>query len=133
MAPSDAVPAGPRSRSFVWPILRWLAASVVVAALGAMLVLPRVIGTPQRVTRLAATALPDLLADVKPARVQLGWFGPIVLEDVQIVPRNGDKTPLAIRRIEVSHGLGPAAGRVSVLRQASWGTGLLSGLNVLGR
>lgn len=106
MAPSDAVPAGPRSRSFVWPILRWLAASVAVAALGAMLVLPRVIGTPERVTRLAATALPELLADVKPARVQLGWFGPIVLEDVQIVPRNGDKTPLAIRRIEVSHGLG---------------------------
>ena len=71
-----------------------------------MLVLPRVIGTPERVTRLAATALPELLADVKPARVQLGWFGPIVLEDVQIVPRNGDKTPLAIQRIEVSHGLG---------------------------
>ena len=106
MAPSDAGPAGPRSRSFMWPILRWLAASVVVAAIGAMLILPRVIGTPQRVTRLAATALPELLADVKPARVQLGWFGPIVLEDVQIVPRNGDKTPLAIRRIEVAHGLG---------------------------
>jgi hypothetical protein len=57
------------------------------------------------VTKLVATAIPELAADVKPASVRLGWFGPIVLEDVAIVPRNGDRTPLEVHRVEVEHGL----------------------------
>jgi hypothetical protein len=88
-----------------WSLLRWMLSSLLVLVLAFLAVLPSVVGTPERVTKLIASAVPELAADVRPGSVRLGWFGPIVLEDLAIVPRNGDPTPIAVRRVEVEHGL----------------------------
>jgi len=88
-----------------WSLIRWLVFSLLLAIVAVIACLPAIVGTPERVTKLIATAIPELAADVKPASVRLGWFGPIVLEDLAIVPRNGDRTPLEVHRVEVEHGL----------------------------
>jgi len=96
-------PAAPRGG--LLSILRWILTTLVVAIVAGAAVLPRVFSTPERISSLVKAALPDLAADVTPGLVRLGWFGPIVLEDLAIVPRNGDTTPLQIHRVEVEHGL----------------------------
>jgi hypothetical protein len=87
------------------PLVRWLLTSVLIALIGCILVLPSLLATPARLSRLIATAVPELRGDVTLSRVGVGWLGPIVLDDVKIVPRNGESTPISIRRIEVGNGL----------------------------
>jgi hypothetical protein len=106
--PNADVPAASHStgrRGSAWSLVRWIVSSLVVALVAVVACLPWLVGTPERVTKLVAAAIPELAADVKPARVRIGWFGPIVLEDLAIVPRNGDRTPIEVRRVEVEHGL----------------------------
>jgi hypothetical protein len=88
-----------------WSLIRWTLSSLLVAAVAGFAVLPSFLGTPERITKLVAKAVPELAADVMPGRVRLGWFGPIVLEELSIVPRSGDPTPIAVRRVEVENGL----------------------------
>ncbi|MEX0669342.1 MAG: hypothetical protein WD060_02660 [Pirellulales bacterium] len=107
MAKSDSVHADstPPSRGFVWPLVRWLLVSLAIALVAALLWLPTLVGSPERVSRLVAQALPELQADVKLSRVGVGWWGPIVFDGLEVRPRNGDKAPITVRRIEVSNGL----------------------------
>ena len=102
--PAPGSPATGRHGT-AWPIVRWVVSSLLIAVVAGIICLPWIAGTPERVTKLVATAIPELAADVKPARVKLGWLGPIVLEDLAIIPRNGDPTPLTVHRVEVEHGL----------------------------
>ena len=67
--------------------------------------LPWLLSSPARISRLIAGAVPELRGDVRIGAVRLGWTGPLVLEDVAVVPRAGGKPPIRIRKIEVSHGL----------------------------
>lgn len=67
--------------------------------------LPRLLASPDRLSRLIAAAVPELQGDVRIGRVRLGWLGPIVVEDVTIVPRNGSESPLTVGRIEATNGL----------------------------
>lgn len=85
--------------------VRWLLVSVVIVVVGGLLCLPSLLATPERVSRLIATSVPELRGDVTMARVGVGWFGPIVVDDIQIRPRNGEPTPVTIRRVEVGNGL----------------------------
>ncbi|MFM7414014.1 MAG: hypothetical protein ACKO6E_12515 [Planctomycetota bacterium] len=101
----DASSTATRSRGYTWLVVRWLISGLAVAAVAGAIALPRILGTPERITRLVTRAVPELAADVKPAGVRLGWLGPIVLENIAVVPRTGDPSPLAIRRVEVEHGL----------------------------
>jgi hypothetical protein len=108
MPNADAADPRPAATSYggaAWSLVRWLVSTLLVVVVAAITCLPWLVGTPERVTKLIATAIPELAADVKPASVRLGWFGPIVLEDLAIVPRNGDRTPLEVHRVEVEHGL----------------------------
>ena len=102
--PAPGSPATSRHGT-AWPIVRWVVSSLLIAVVAGIICLPWIAGTPERVTKLVAAAIPELAADVKPARVKFGWLGPIVLEDLAIIPRNGDPTPLAVRRVEIEHGL----------------------------
>jgi len=102
--PAPGSPATGRHGT-AWPIGRWVVSSLLIAVVAGIICLPWIAGTPERVTKLVAAAIPELAADVKPARVKFGWLGPIVLEDLAIIPRNGDPTPLAVRRVEIEHGL----------------------------
>jgi hypothetical protein len=99
-------PAPRPARGFVRSLVGWTLSALLVAIVAGIAFMPWIAGTPERVTDLVATAVPELLADVKPGRVSVGWFGPIVLEDLKVVPRSGGKPPITIKRIEVSHGLG---------------------------
>jgi hypothetical protein len=67
--------------------------------------LPWLLSSPARISRLIAGAVPELRGDVRIGAVRLGWTGPLVLEDVAVVPRAGGKPPIRIRKIDVSHGL----------------------------
>jgi len=81
-----------------------VAAAAVVAVLGAAGI-PWLLSSPARISQLVAKAVPGLQADVRVGSVRLGWIGPMVLEDVHIVPRDGSHEPITARRIEVGHGL----------------------------
>ena len=107
MTTTDPLPATPRRRRGVLrSLVGWTLSAVLVTLVTGIAIGPWFVGTPERVTKLVATAVPELRADVKPARVTAGWFGPLVLEDLRIEPRDGEKPPITIRRIEVSNGLG---------------------------
>lgn len=103
-------PTAPRTspgspRGAAWSLVRWILMTLAIGVAGVVACLPWLVGTPERITRLVASAVPELAADVRPGTVRLGWLGPIVLEDLAIVPRNGDPTPLKVRRVEVERGL----------------------------
>jgi hypothetical protein len=105
--PDPAPAASPRpARGFVRSLVGWTLSALLVAIVAGIAFVPWIVGTSERVTDLVATAVPELRADVKPGRVSVGWFGPIVLEDLKVVPHAGGKPPITIKRIEVSHGLG---------------------------
>ncbi|MFN6190846.1 MAG: hypothetical protein ACK54F_03910 [Planctomycetia bacterium] len=84
----------------------WMAiwAGVAAVLLGAGFV-PWLASDPARLSRLIAQAVPELQADVTIGKAQIGWSGPIVIEDIRVVPRNGARPPVSIKRIEGSHGL----------------------------
>lgn len=105
IADAAASPRPAAARRPGWSLIRWTLSALLVAAVAGLAVLPSVLGTPERITKLVAKAVPELDADVTPGRVRLGWFGPIVLEELSVVPRNGDPTPIAVRRVEIEHGL----------------------------
>jgi hypothetical protein len=89
---------------FSAPLRTALAAAAVVAMLGTAGI-PWLLSSPARVSRFVARAVPALQADVRCGSVKLGWLGPLVFEDVHLVPRDGSHEPVTFRRVEVSHGL----------------------------
>lgn len=102
--PQPASPTGGKPLFFS-PLVTaslWTAAAIVILGVGAI---PWLASDPGRLTRLIARAVPGLEADVAIGRAQIGWSGPIVIEDVRVVPRNAARPPLSIRRIEGNHGL----------------------------
>jgi hypothetical protein len=105
--PAQEQPAGaarPR-RGFLSTQARAALASAAVAALLGLASAPWLLSSPERLTALVAKAAPRLEADVRFDAVALRWVGPTVLEGVRIVPRDGSRVPITIRRIELSHGL----------------------------
>jgi hypothetical protein len=85
------------------------ASTTGLVALAALLLgagaLPWWLSNPQRLSGYIAKAAPDLQADVTIGKAQIGWLGPLVLEEVTLVPRSGARNPATIARIEGSHGL----------------------------
>lgn len=100
---SSPVEAGRRGLLKPW-IRRLFLTVPIVAALGVGAV-PWFLSHPNRVARFVKDAVPELQADVKIGGVSLGWAGPISVENVSIVPRDGGAPPLTIKRIQGSHGL----------------------------
>ena len=100
--PAQAV-AAPRPffGPLVWTTL-WTGLALVLLGAAAA---PWLLSDPARISRFIARAAPGLQADVAIGSARIGWSGPIVIDDVKIVPRNGARPPLAIKRIEGSHGL----------------------------
>jgi hypothetical protein len=69
---ADPRPAATSYRGAAWSLVRWLVSTLLVVVVAAITCLPWLVGTPERVTKLIATAIPELAADVKPASVRLG-------------------------------------------------------------
>ena len=103
--PSAPLPAAPAPRGFLSAQVRALLATGLVAAALGTASIPWLLSNPGRISALVARAVPELQADVRFGSVRLGWIGPLVLEDVRVVPRDGSRDPITIRRIELSHGL----------------------------
>jgi hypothetical protein len=80
-------------------------ATLMAAVLLGTGALPWWLSRPERLSRLVARAVPELEADVRFESVKLGWVGPLVLDGVSIVPRDGSRAPISIGRIEGNHGL----------------------------
>jgi len=81
-----------------------LATLAVIAVLG-IGSLPWLMSSPSRLSKLVADAVPALQATVRFGSVKLGWLGPLVFEDIHIVPHDGRREPATIKRVELSHGL----------------------------
>lgn len=77
---------------------------LIVVLLGAAAI-PWWLSSPEQLSRVVARAVPELEADVRFDKVRIGWLGPLVLEGVTLSPRDGDRPPLTIAKIEGSHGL----------------------------
>jgi hypothetical protein len=97
-------PAAPRRGWLTMPVKATLATILAAVLLGAGS-LPWWLSQPDRLSRIVARAVPELEADLRFESVKLGWAGPLVLDGVTIVPRDGSRPPIAIGRIEGSHGL----------------------------
>ncbi len=105
MVEATSEPSPRRRRASVWSLLGWLVSGLVVAVVVTIACLPWLLGSPDRVSRVVAAAFPELQADVKLGGVQIGWFGPLTLDGLELVPRDGGKAPVTIRRVEVGNGL----------------------------
>jgi len=85
-----------------WSLVGWLAVGTLLLGAGSV---PWILSEPIRVGKVLNGLLPGLDADITVGRASIGWSGPIVLEDVHVLPRNGAAEPISIARIEGSHGL----------------------------
>jgi len=101
--PQPLAPSAPRG--FLSSQAKTLAATLAIAFVLGVGGLPWLFSNPQRISGLIAAAVPELRGDVRIGSVRLGWTGPLVIENVAVVPRSGGEPPLRIRRIETSHGL----------------------------
>lgn len=103
--PRHLATAAAAPKRFFGPLVQaTLLAAVAAVLLGAAAV-PWFLSDPARISRLIAGAAPGLQADVSIGRASIGWSSPVLIEDVRIVPHSGARSPLAIKRIEGSHGL----------------------------
>ena len=91
--------------SFLSSQMRATLATVAVIAVLGIGGLPWLISSPARLSKLVAGAVPALQATVRFGSVKLGWLGPLVFEDIHIVPHDGRREPASIKRVELSHGL----------------------------
>lgn len=104
-ATADDQPPAARGSWFSTAVRGTLATGLTAVLLGAAAI-PWWLSNPERLSRIIADAAPELQGTVRFDRVQLGWFGPIVLEGMRIVPREDDgQPPITATRIEASHGL----------------------------
>jgi hypothetical protein len=110
--PATGQDAAPRRRSgrpgfaaFLGTQLRGLVVAALIAAVVAIAIVPWLLSSPARISRLIAAAAPELEADVAIDTVRLGWTGPLAIEGVRLVPRDGTAPPVAIRRIAAANGL----------------------------
>jgi hypothetical protein len=103
--PQPQSPSAPRPRGFFSSQVRMLLGTLAIAVVLGGAALPWLLSSPARISRLIAGVVPELHGDVRIDAVRLGWTGPLVLENVAVVPRAGGKPPIRIRKIEVSHGL----------------------------
>ena len=92
----------PRATRRPWRVPVAAAALVLAVGVGCS---PWLLSDPARMSRCVAGLLPELDGDVTFEAVRIGWFGPIVLEGVRVVPRDGAAAPLSIARVEVDRGL----------------------------
>jgi hypothetical protein len=95
----------PAGRGFIRSQLGMLLTTVLVVGLGGLAAVPWILSSPERMSRYAATLLPQLQGTVTFGSVRLGWSGPMTFDDVRIVPRDGSAAPVRIKRIVGSHGL----------------------------
>ena len=101
----------------------WLATAGLVLVgfllLGAAVV-PWWLSEPSRVTAWVRRNVPNLHGTVEMGKATFTWTGPIVFEDVVVVPESGAREPVQITRVEVEHGIaafllsGGDCGRVRV-------------------
>jgi hypothetical protein len=105
MAPPTPLPPAAGHRGwFTAPVRATIATGLAAVLLGAA-ALPWWLSQPERLSRLVASAVPDVKGTVRFERVRLGWTGPIVLEGITLVPEDGSPPPVSIARIEGNHGL----------------------------
>ena len=93
------------SMPFLSSQMRATLATVAVIAVLGIGSLPWLMSSPTRLSKLVAGAVPALQATVRFGSVKLGWLGPMVFEDIHIVPHDGSREPASIKRAELSHGL----------------------------
>ena len=103
--PQPQSPSALRVRGFFSSQVRTLLGTLAIAVVLGGAALPWLLSSPTRISRLIAGAVPELRGEVRIGAVRLGWTGPLVLENVTVVPRVGGEPPVRIRKIEVSHGL----------------------------
>lgn len=111
----------PTGRGFLRSQARAVLGTLLIVAILGAAAIPWLLSNPDRLSRFIAGAIPELQADVRLGRVRLGWVGPVLLEDVTVVPRDGGSPPITIERISGSHGLAAlllSAGDVGTLRIA---------------
>ena len=103
--PPQPTPQPAARRGFLSSQVRATLATAAVVALLGLASVPWMLSSPTRISRLVAQAVPGLQADVRFGSVKLGWIGPMVFEDIHIVPHDGRREPASIKRVELSHGL----------------------------
>ena len=94
----------PRGRRWFTSHLKAVGVTILALAVVLVAAVPWYLSTPGMMSRIVARAAPDLLAEVTFDHVRIGWLGPIRLDGIRVIPNDGSRPPLEIRRIEVSHG-----------------------------
>ena len=105
LPPSQPLAAAPHRFSRWATAMKATLASLLLAVVLGAGAIPWWLSNPERLSQVVARAVPNLAGDVTFEKVRLGWRGPILLEGVKVVPRDGSQPPLSVGQIEGSHGL----------------------------
>lgn len=105
VAPASPSLPGPAPRASRAALLA--TAGVVLAGILLLVaaLVPWWLSDPAKVTAWLRRNVPDLAGTVEMRRATFTLAGPIVFEDVVVVPRDGKREPLMVRRVEVEHGI----------------------------
>lgn len=90
-------PAVPR-RSFVGSLLP-IGVVLLIIAIAVIVLLPQWLVSPTGIRQAILRSLPDLRGDVEVDAATIGWFTPLAIDGVRLVPATGGKPPLSISTI----------------------------------
>jgi hypothetical protein len=95
--------AGRRPR----PAGRLVAVAVVLTAVAAVVVitLPSWLVSPAGVRQFLLRSLPELNGDVKVEAAAIGWFSPLSIRGLSLVPPEGGSPPISVKQITGDRGL----------------------------
>ncbi len=105
-----------RAGKSLWPI------GVVLAAVVAIVIatLPGWLVSPEGVRQYLRRAVPGLDGDVRVKTASIGWFSPLSIQDLSLVPTDGTAPPVKVQAISGNRGLfailsdGGRLGRIDV-------------------
>lgn len=102
--PTDRNPDTGRGPRAVNPLLS-VAVVLVVVAVVVVATLPSWLVSPLGVRQYLRRALPELQGDVKVEEASLGWFTPLAIKGISLVPDDDGPPPLSIEAIDGDRGL----------------------------
>ena len=89
------------------PMRPVFAVGIVLAAVATVVVatLPNWLVSPAGVRQFLLRSIPELKGDIRVEAASIGWFSPLSIRGLGLIPADGSPTPISVEQIRGDHGL----------------------------